>query len=123
MIIQVNQSFKITENGETLEGRYGDIKVIDDKWSKNEFLQALIKDLKVVAHVDNPKDKKVETISAQAKEKEALKAEELKQKKLEQELENARIEAEQIAASQGLDELAKNDLIKSKQDKVKKANK
>lgn len=114
MVIQVNQSFKIKEGDEVLVGRVGDIKTVDDKWSKHSFFQSLMADKKVIAYIDNAVQNE-EQNAAKAKKAEAEKAQKIqKQVAIEQAIEAARIEVEQIAKVQGLDEVKKNELFEAK---------
>lgn len=124
MVIQVNQSFKIKYGEEVLVGRVGEIKTVDDKWSKHSFFQSLMADNKVIAYISNDVQNE-EQNAAKAKKSEAEKAKKIqKQVAIEQAIEAARIEVEQIAKIQGLDEVKKNELFEAKKkaaiDKINK---
>lgn len=124
MVIQVNQSFKIKYGEEVLVGRVGEIKTVDDKWSKHSFFQSLMADNKVIAYINNDVQNE-EQNAAKAKKSEAEKAKKIqKQVAIEQAIEAARIEVEQIAKIQGLDEVKKNELFEAKKkaaiDKINK---
>lgn len=124
MIIQVNQSFKIKYGEEVLVCRVGEIKTVDDKWSKHSFFQSLMADNKVIAYINNDVQNE-EQNAAKAKKAEAEKAKKIqKQVAIEQAIEAARIEVEQIAKIQGLDEVKKNELFEAKKkaaiDKINK---
>ena len=120
MIIQARQSFRIQEGDEVLQMRNLDIKTIDDKWEQHPFLQALLKDGKVIFYVDR-KDSAVEKANAEAKAKSVAEEEANELKRLLDEAkETARQNAEAIAQTQGLDEKSKKALVKTKVDEAVK---
>lgn len=116
MLILCRQTFRISDNGEELYVKNGELKSIDDRWLEHPFIKSMVESNLLVVQVDTANlDKKVEELSNE----EAIKDDE---KVMEIEMENAKNEAikkaEVEAAANGLDEASKKNLI---EDKVKEA--